>query len=460
MVEAAKLLGRYAMKERLASGGMGAVWRALDEKLGRDVAVKVLNENLAHDERFVEWFRREARSVAGMTHPNIATVFDFGEDQSRYFIVMELVEGKDLARILREGGPLSPERTVRIGTQICAALAQAHGAGVVHRDIKPGNVIIARDDTAKVTDFGIARATGDSTLTGTGSVLGTAQYISPEQASGAVVGPTSDIYSLGIVVYEMLTGTVPFTGDSAIAVAMRHMNEEVPAPSALSDRVPRALDEVVARATARSPEERWPDAGSMQAALLTAADEASTAPVDGAAAGWGAGKATTATEPTSVMTSPALSPVRAVAPLRAPNILRIGIVALGVLAAIALVLLLVRAIDTDKSRARDSGAGTRGGAEPTSTAPSGYELLDFQGEPLSEVKPVLVEKGIEVEEQLQASDGKEGIILSMDRPVGSVLYEGDRITLTVSTAEHDEDRGKGKGKGKGQNKHDEDGKED
>ena len=455
MVKGDKLLGRYSMQERVASGGMGAVWRARDEKLARDVAVKILAENLAHDERFVERFRREARSVAGMTHPNIATVFDFGEDKGRYFIVMELVEGKDLARILREEGPLSSERTIRIGTQICAALTQAHGAGVVHRDIKPGNVIVAPDDTAKVTDFGIARATGDSTLTGTGSVLGTAQYISPEQAAGSKIGPASDIYSLGIVLYEMLTGTVPFTGDSAIGVAMRHMNEDVPAPSALSERVSPELDDIVARATARSPEERWPDAASMRAALVGAGEGIPTGPVT---TGMAAGIPITTEERVSAGTTAMMTPD----PTGAGSALRWGLAALGALAAIALVLLLVRAFDSPDPVAQRRERVNR--IESPSSKPSGYLIENLQGRPFEDVKLILQSEGLVVAGQPVESEEEEGLVVSTAPPTGSTLNEGDSITVNYSASDDDEGggkgKGRGKGKGKGKDKNGEDGEED
>ena len=261
------LQNRYRLDEVIASGGMGTVYRATDLRLNRRVAVKVLHEHFAGDPRFVERFRREARSVAALSHPNIASVFDYGEGEDRHFIVMELIEGADLAKVMRSDAPLAPDSATRIAVEMCAALGHAHAAGVVHRDVKPGNVIIGNDDRVKVTDFGIARAAGDSTLTATGSMLGTAHYLSPEQATGAPVTPASDIYSTGIVLYEMLTGSVPFTGDSAVSVAMKHVSEEVPAPSSVNGDVPGALDEVVRKATAHHPNERWRSAEEMGGAL-------------------------------------------------------------------------------------------------------------------------------------------------------------------------------------------------
>ncbi|HEV3473701.1 MAG TPA: protein kinase, partial [Actinomycetota bacterium] len=209
MVEASPLIGRYRLEERIAGGGMGTVYVATDELLGRQVAAKLLNEELADNPSFVERFRREARSVAALVHPNIATVFDYGEDAGRHFIVMELVRGRDLDRVLADEGALAPERARHIATKVCDALGHAHGAGVIHRDVKPANVIVTQDEGVKVTDFGIARVADDAAMTASGTVLGTAQYISPEQASDHPVGPASDVYSMGIMLFEMLTGRRP-----------------------------------------------------------------------------------------------------------------------------------------------------------------------------------------------------------------------------------------------------------
>jgi serine/threonine-protein kinase len=261
------LAHRYVLERRLAMGGMGGVHVAMDERLGRRVAVKLLREDLAASPEFVERFRREAHTVAGLGHSNIAQVFDYGQDGERHFIVMELVPGADLAKLLAERHRLPAEEVVDIAGQVCAALSAAHRAGVVHRDIKPGNVIVGPDGHVKVTDFGIARALGEAPLTQTGSVMGTAQYLPPEQSTGQPATPASDLYSLGVLIYQMLTGEVPFTGDSPVAVAVRHLSEDVPAPSAAVPDVPAALDHVVARATAKRPEDRYATADEMAAAL-------------------------------------------------------------------------------------------------------------------------------------------------------------------------------------------------
>ncbi|MEA2476900.1 MAG: eukaryotic-like serine/threonine-protein kinase [Actinomycetota bacterium] len=278
------LADRYRLGNKIAVGGMGAVYEATDERLDREVAVKLLKEGLATDPRFVERFRREARAAAALMHPNIAAVYDYGVDHDRHFIVMELVRGRDLARLLNEEGRLEPARAAAIGAQIASALSHAHKAGVIHRDVKPGNVIVSDGDRVKVTDFGIARAVGDSTLTATGTLLGTAHYISPEQAAGRPAEPASDIYAAGIVVFEMLTGAPPFTGDSPIAIAMKHASGELPAPSFVNPGVPVAFDSVIARATEKDPGDRFADAEDFGQALTAAAMPTATIETDQATA--------------------------------------------------------------------------------------------------------------------------------------------------------------------------------
>lgn len=269
MVNEIKFHGRYRVDRQLAVGGMGTVFCAADEKLNRTVAVKTLKDEFAKDPRLVQRFQREARAAAALSHPNIAAVFDYGEDQDTPFIVMEYVRGRDLARVLREDGPLPVDQAIAVVSAAADALAHAHAAGVVHRDVKPANIIVSDDGRVKVTDFGIARATGDATMTATGTMLGTANYISPEQARGDTVGPASDIYSLGILLYESLTGSVPFTADSPVGVALRHVNDAVPPPSRLNPEVPPELDAVVAKATAKSPEARFGSVAEMASVLRT-----------------------------------------------------------------------------------------------------------------------------------------------------------------------------------------------
>lgn len=431
---------RYRINERLARGGMGSVYLATDQRLDRPVALKVLKEELAEDDRFVERFRREARAAGALSHPNIAGVFDFGHDGARYYIVMELAQGQDLARLLREQGPLSPERSVRIASQIAQALGHAHAAGVVHRDIKPPNVIIGDADRVKVTDFGIARAVGDSTLTATGSVLGTAHYISPEQAGGGEVGPAADIYALGIVLYEMLTGSLPFTGDSALAVAMRHISDEIPPPSNLNPEVPASLDSVVARAAAKDPRDRFSSANQMAealgAALGSTAEVTTAAMAGGVVGGAMAAGATQRLEPT-VWPIPGsrYDPQR---------LGRIVLISLGALAMIALLLFALRLRDTGEQRRaaeerqeqQEVPAETPGEPEEDTIVLS-EEII---GAPYKDVEKALKEEGLLVSvEEVESGDFEKDAIVETSPPVPTELAEGDAITLFVSSGESEEE---------------------
>src|SRR5436190_4446038 len=215
--------GRYRIVRKLGTGGMANVYLAEDEVLGRRVAIKILNDRHAGDDQFVERFRREAKNAASLSHPNIVSIYDRGEAEGTYYIAMEYLEGRTLKELILSRGPTPIPVAIDYTRQILAALSFAHRNGIVHRDIKPHNVVVGPDGRLKVTDFGIARSGGTSQMTEAGSIIGTAQYLSPEQARGAPVDQRSDIYSVGIVLYEMLTGTVPFTGDTPLEIAMKHL---------------------------------------------------------------------------------------------------------------------------------------------------------------------------------------------------------------------------------------------
>jgi eukaryotic-like serine/threonine-protein kinase len=246
--------GRYRILRKLGAGGMANVYLAEDEELGRRVAIKILNDRYANDELFIERFRREAKSAAGLSHPNIVSIYDRGQAEGTYYIAMEVIEGRSLKELILTRGPLPIGQAIAYTLEMLEALRFAHRHGIIHRDIKPHNILIG--ERLKVTDFGIARA-GASQMTEAGSIMGTAQYLSPEQARGAPVTASSDLYSIGIVLYEMLTGKVPFTGDSAIEIAMKHLNELPKPPSKIRPEIPEELDQVVLRALAKAPEDRY-----------------------------------------------------------------------------------------------------------------------------------------------------------------------------------------------------------
>jgi len=261
--------GRYALLGELGAGGMATVYRARDEVLGRDVAVKVLSPQFAADPGFLARFEREARHIAALSHPRIVTVFDCGIDRNTPFIVMELVAGRTLRQVLDEIGPLSPRGAVTVAAAVCEALEAAHAAGLIHRDIKPENIVLSGGEV-KVLDFGIARTQDGVGATRTHAVLGTAAYLSPEQASGGPVGPRADLYALGCVLYEMLTGAPPFTADSAVGVAYRQVHDDPGPPSALRPGVAAQLDWITARLLAKDPADRPPGAAAARAWLLAA----------------------------------------------------------------------------------------------------------------------------------------------------------------------------------------------
>ena len=285
--------GRYRLLELLGQGGMATIYRARDSQLERDVAVKVLRPEYGRDPDFFARFRQEAQSAASLNHPGVVAVYDYGTDAAGPFIVMELVDGEDLASIVRRSGALPPKQAARLAAQIARAIAAAHEHGFVHRDVKPGNVLVTREGRAKVADFGIARALAEAALTLPGTSLGSVHYFSPEQARGETTTPASDIYSLGIVLYELLTGRRPWEGDSAAAVATARLTGPVPSPSAVRAGIPPVLEEITQKAMAIDPDRRFSSAAEMADALdryLSAA--AVTAPGSGAAsAAAGAGAA-------------------------------------------------------------------------------------------------------------------------------------------------------------------------
>jgi beta-lactam-binding protein with PASTA domain/predicted Ser/Thr protein kinase len=262
--------GRYRIVRKLGSGGMANVYLAEDQELGRRVAIKILNDRHANDDQFVERFRREAKNAAGLSHPNIVSIYDRGEAEGTYYIAMEFLDGRSLKELIVSRGPAPTSVAIDYTRQVLAALRFAHRNGIVHRDIKPHNVLVDGEGRLKVTDFGIARA-GASQMTEAGSIIGTAQYLSPEQAKGSPVNQTSDLYSVGVVLYELLTGVVPFTGDTPVEIAMKHLSATPDAPSSHRAEIPRELDKIVMRALAKDPDERYQTAEEMDADLARVA---------------------------------------------------------------------------------------------------------------------------------------------------------------------------------------------
>jgi beta-lactam-binding protein with PASTA domain/predicted Ser/Thr protein kinase len=311
--------GRYRIIRKLGAGGMADVYLAEDQELGRPVAIKILNDRHAADDSFVERFRREAKNAAGLSHPNIVSIYDRGEAEGTYYIAMEFLDGRSLKELIVSRGQAPIKIAIDYARQILAAVGAAHRHGIVHRDIKPHNVLVGGEGRLKVTDFGIARS-GASQMTEVGSIIGTAQYLSPEQAQGAPVDQTSDLYSVGVVLYEMLTGQVPFTGDTPLEIAMKHLSEVPKPPSELREEVPHDLDSVVLRALAKEPGERYQSAEEMDADLARVAEGLPVDPqTEEAATAVLSGSGLMAAAPTSVITRPPPEgPMRPPPPGRTP----------------------------------------------------------------------------------------------------------------------------------------------
>lgn len=376
---------RYTLVGRLGGGGMADVWLADDEMLGRRVALKFLHERFAQDADFVERFRREAQAAAGLQHPNVVGVYDRGETDGRHWIAMEYVEGASLKDLINRG--LTIGEAVEIVRQVLAGTKFAHERGIIHRDLKPQNVLVDREGRARVADFGIARA-GASEITQTGSVLGTAQYLSPEQAQGLETNETSDLYSIGVMLYETLTGRVPFEADSPVAVALKQISEPPRRPSELNPQIPPALDAVVLRALAKDPANRFQSADEFIAAL----DAAEVDPSGGTALA----AAVAETPPVTLEDD-------------RPWWKRRWVIALAILA-----LLLA------------------GVAAFALTRPGKVNVPPLIELPLSEARAVLERKGFEVSVNTIENCAPVDTVTEQQPPAGTEVDEGSTVTLTVS----------------------------
>ncbi|MGI6144253.1 MAG: Stk1 family PASTA domain-containing Ser/Thr kinase [Clostridia bacterium] len=270
MVIGKLLSNRYEILEQVGGGGMALVYRAKDVYLNRMVAIKILREQFTNDEEFVTRFRREAQAVASLSHTNIVSIYDVGQDQEIYYIVMEMIEGRDLKELIKEKSPFSVKETLDIAVQICDALAHAHEHKIIHRDVKPHNIIITSEGKVKVTDFGLARAVSTVTVTHTDNIMGSVHYFSPEQARGEIADEKSDIYSLGVVIYEMLTGKVPFEGESPISVALNKIQNDPVPPRQINPQIGEALEKVILRAMVKDPRRRYNSVSELRNNLISA----------------------------------------------------------------------------------------------------------------------------------------------------------------------------------------------
>ncbi len=423
----AELGQRYRLVKRIAVGGMGSVWEAEDTVLHRRVAVKLLSDSLSSDQRFADRFRREAQAAARLSHPNIAGVFDYGEDDGHQFIVMELVDGEPLSDRLAGRGGLDPAEAVRITVAIASALQVAHDAGIVHRDVKPGNVMLTDSGQVKVLDFGIAAVAG-APLTATGARMGTATYLSPEQATGEPPSPASDLYSLGVVLYEMLAGRPPFTGDTPVGVAAQHVQREPPPLDGSARDVPPHVVDACQRALAKDPAVRPASAASF-AAMLLSPDRAATVPVAG-------GPRTTMVlppvEPTAVLGGepPMARPPR-------PNRLALWVVA-GVL--VALLALALALLSTLGGKGRPSPPP---GPTKSVVAVPGVMVPDVVGMKKGEAEKLLEDKGFNVEEV--AVQGQHDRVVRTDPPPGTLAAQGSTVTLYVGAEPEKKNKGEGDG---------------
>ena len=422
------LADRYELLEKIGDGGMAVVYKSRDKLLNRYVAVKILKPEFTKDYKFIESFRRESQAAASMSHPNIVNIYDVGREGNINYIVMELVEGQPLSALIREKGALKPRDAVVIARQIASALGHAHKNHIIHRDVKPHNILLTADGTAKVADFGIAKAVNAGTIVSSDeTIMGSVPYFSPEQARGGYVDEKSDIYSLGIVLYEMLTGQVPFDAENPVAVAMKHMNEEMIPPSALVPDIPREVEEIVLKATDKYQTNRYKSADEMVEALTKA--NMSTIGVYG---GYGRGKNPDSTrvmsplkeeQGESVSQTPEEKADAGVKGVKGKkrkfrlNKVKVAAIVLALICAIPVSQLILAAIE-------------RGAAPVEVTVPSviGKTFEEAEGE--LDALGLKIEKG----EEVASADFEEGLIVSQDPLADMVVKTGATVKVNISKA--------------------------
>jgi len=408
--------GRYAIESRIARGGMADVFLARDQLLDRPVALKVLFAELSVDPSFVERFRREAQNAARLSHPNIVSVYDWGEDGSTYYIVMEYVKGRSLSLQLREDGPLTPQHAAIIGSEVASALGFAHQHGVVHRDVKPGNVLIDERGSVRVTDFGIARARNTTeNLTQTGAVMGTATYFSPEQAQGLPVDQRSDVYSLGVVLYELVAGKPPFQGDNPVTIAYKHVREQPTPLRDIDPTVPASYEAIVAEAMAKTPANRYASADALRADLQRFRNNM---PVLATALRPPQRRVAEAAYSENIRTAhPPAPPPLPRLPKDSKGVLGPFLVFLSILAVIAIAGFLIF---------------TSGVLENKET-PKGFPLPTLNGKTRAEAEAELRRLELQFDVSQVASDTvKEDVVISQDPAPDVTVFKGNTVRLTVS----------------------------